>query len=218
MSGQDPWRTQIFAARLHPHRSLSQRNFRLLMMIFAGSAFFTSVPFVILGAWPVAGFMGLDVLIFWLAFRANFRAARAYEDVVVTPLELAIDKVPVKGARALALQSAMGAARTAGGRGLRPASPRRRLARPGSRSWRISGTRREGGICRPVGAGAGGSAAGATVFLRIFHRAAFSGGQQRLARAISCNERDDAKHRRPDDVSPVSRPRRLRRSSTRRLA
>jgi uncharacterized membrane protein len=89
----------LFSTRLHPHRSLTQRNFLVLMMAFSGCAFFSSLPFVIVGAWPVAGFMGLDVLIFYLAFRANFRAAGAYEDVRVTPVELLIAKVSARGAR-----------------------------------------------------------------------------------------------------------------------
>lgn len=100
MPESDPYHTQIFSAHLTPHRSLSRKNFHLLLAIFAGAAFFTTLPFVILGAWPVAGFMGLDVLIFWWAFRANYRDARAYEDVSVTPLELAIAKVSAKGSRA----------------------------------------------------------------------------------------------------------------------
>jgi uncharacterized membrane protein len=99
MQHGDPYHTQIYAARLTPHRSLSKRNFHLLLALFSGAAFLTSLPFLILGAWPVAGFMGLDVLIFWWAFRANFRSARAYEDVVVTPLELAVAQVSAKGTR-----------------------------------------------------------------------------------------------------------------------
>lgn len=96
----DPWNAQIFAARITPHRSLSRQNFRLLLMLFCGACFVTSLPFLLLGAWPVAGFMGLDVLLFWLAFRANFRDARAYEDVSVTPLELKLAKVSPRGDRA----------------------------------------------------------------------------------------------------------------------
>ncbi len=91
---------QIFAARIRPHRSLSQQNFRLLLIVFCGAAFFTTLPFLILGAWPVVGFMGLDVLLFWWAFRVNFRDARAYEDVSVTPLELTLAKVSPRGERA----------------------------------------------------------------------------------------------------------------------
>jgi uncharacterized membrane protein len=96
----DPAVQRIYAVRLHPHRSLSERNFWILLCIFSAISFATTVPFVVLGAWPVAGFMGLDVAIFYFAFRANFRAARAYEDVNVTPIDLSLAKVSPKGARA----------------------------------------------------------------------------------------------------------------------
>lgn len=96
----DPASHRIYAVRLHPHRSLSERNFWLLLCIFSAISFAATIPFVVLGAWPVAGFMGLDVAIFYFAFRANFRAARAYEDLNVTPIELSLAKVSPKGARA----------------------------------------------------------------------------------------------------------------------
>ena len=96
----DPAQQCIYAVRLRPYRSLSQRNFHILLCIFSAISFMTTVPFVILGAWPVAGFMGLDVAIFYFAFRANFRAAKAYEDVKVTPLDLSLEKVSAKGTRA----------------------------------------------------------------------------------------------------------------------
>jgi uncharacterized membrane protein len=90
----------ILSLRLKPHRSLSQRNFRLLISIFAAASVFSSLPFILFGAWPVAGFLGLDVLALYCAFKANFRAARAYEDVFLTPFELRFAKVSAKGARA----------------------------------------------------------------------------------------------------------------------
>jgi uncharacterized membrane protein len=34
-----------------------------------------------MGAWPVLGFFGLDVLAIWWAFRANYHAARVCETV-----------------------------------------------------------------------------------------------------------------------------------------
>jgi uncharacterized membrane protein len=94
---ENPAERPIFTTRLVPHRSLTRRNFHILMMVFAGASFFSTLPFMIAGAWPVAGFMGLDVALFYLAFRANFRAARAYEDVNLTPLELQVAKVSAKG-------------------------------------------------------------------------------------------------------------------------
>src|SRR5579863_8234655 len=73
---------------------------RILLMIFSMISFATTLPFVIAGAWPIAGFMGVDVALFYFAFRANFNAAKAYEDVRVTPIELLLAKVSAKGHRA----------------------------------------------------------------------------------------------------------------------
>ncbi len=99
MSTNSPTDAQIFAARLTPHRSLNPRQFHILLAAFCAIIFATGLPFVILGAWPVAGFMGLDVALVYFAFRASFRSARAYEDVRVTPLELTLAKVSARGAR-----------------------------------------------------------------------------------------------------------------------
>ena len=95
----DPSQERLFEARIVPHRSLSQRGFRTLMMGFTLVSAASSIPFVLLGAWPVAGFVGLDVAILYWAFRANFASARAYEDILVTPLELLLAKVTPKGIR-----------------------------------------------------------------------------------------------------------------------
>ncbi len=90
----------IFEARLHPHRSLSRAQIRVLLALVALAGTVTSMPFVIMGAWPVAGFFGVDVLLVYLAFAASVRSARAYEDVSLTPLELQLAKVSARGTRA----------------------------------------------------------------------------------------------------------------------
>ena len=56
-------------------------------------------PIFLLGAWPIVGFLGLDVLALGLAFAASFRSARAYEDLIVTPLELLFAKISAHGAK-----------------------------------------------------------------------------------------------------------------------
>jgi uncharacterized membrane protein len=53
--------------------------------------------FLSLGAWPIFGFLGLDVLAIWLAFRWNYRAARAREEVSVSRTALDILKVAPSG-------------------------------------------------------------------------------------------------------------------------
>ena len=96
----DPNDSILFSTRIHPHRSLTRGQARVLLWLVAGISFATTLPFLILGAWPVAGFMGLDVLVLYLAFRASFKSARAYEDVRVTVLDLMLAKVDPRGSRA----------------------------------------------------------------------------------------------------------------------
>ena len=60
-------------------------------------SFAAGTVFLLIGAWPVFGFFGLEVLLVYWAFRANYRAARAYEEVVVTPSELRVRKVSHRG-------------------------------------------------------------------------------------------------------------------------
>ena len=87
----------IFSATLTPHRSLGPTGFLILMGCLGGASFATGVLFILLGAWPVFGFLGLDVLLVYLAFRANYRAANAYEEVTVTASELTVRKVTPLG-------------------------------------------------------------------------------------------------------------------------
>jgi uncharacterized membrane protein len=88
---------KIFSAVITPHRSLTPRGFLILMLCLGALSFMSGVICVSIGAWPVFGFFGLDVLLVYFAFRANFRAARAYEQVTVTPSELTVRKVNHRG-------------------------------------------------------------------------------------------------------------------------
>ena len=88
---------KIFSAVLTPHRSLGPTGFLIFMLCIAGFSFVSGVFFVMLGAWPVFGFFGLDVLLLYFAFRANYRSARAYEEVTVTATELTVRQVSHRG-------------------------------------------------------------------------------------------------------------------------
>ena len=92
-----PLDSEIFSAVLTPHRSLGAKGFVIFMLVIGGLSFVSGVAFVLMGAWPVCGFFGLDVLLVYVAFRANFRAARAYEVVTVTASELTVRKVSHRG-------------------------------------------------------------------------------------------------------------------------
>jgi uncharacterized membrane protein len=88
----------IFSAVITPHRSLGRTGFLILMAVFGGISFVAGIVFFIAGAWPVFGFFGLDVALLYWAFRLNYRAAGAYEEVTVTPSTLTIRKVSHRGA------------------------------------------------------------------------------------------------------------------------
>ena len=51
----------IFSAVITPHRSLGSIGFLVLMIVFGGVSFVTGIAFLLMGAWPVFGFFGLDV-------------------------------------------------------------------------------------------------------------------------------------------------------------
>ena len=93
----DPFAKPLFAATLRPYRSLKVEGFRLMMVLVVVASLVASIPFIVLGFWPVAGFYGLDILLLYFAFRANFAAAKAYEEVRVSPLEVSLKKVSPKG-------------------------------------------------------------------------------------------------------------------------
>ncbi len=92
-----PAEAKIFSAVITPHRSLGPKGFVIFMLCLGGLSFAAGIAFVAMGAWPVCGFFGLDVLLVYLAFRANYRSARAYEEVTVTASELTVRQVSHRG-------------------------------------------------------------------------------------------------------------------------
>jgi uncharacterized membrane protein len=96
-TGESADQEALFCATLTPHRSLGSRGFLILMAGVVAVSFIGGIVFVVIGAWPVFGFFGLDVVLLFFAFRANYRAANAYEVVTVTPSELTVRKVDARG-------------------------------------------------------------------------------------------------------------------------
>lgn len=87
----------LFSAVLTPHRSLGATGFLIMMVLVGIVSFCAGITFLLMGAWPVFGFFGLDVLLVYLAFRANYRSATAFEEISVTPSELRVRKVTHRG-------------------------------------------------------------------------------------------------------------------------
>jgi len=87
----------LFSAIITPHRSLSGRGFVAVMTLVGSLSFIGGMIFYLIGAWPVIGFLGLDVALVYWAFRANYRSAAAFEEVTVTPSELRVRRVSHRG-------------------------------------------------------------------------------------------------------------------------
>jgi uncharacterized membrane protein len=88
---------ELFSALLTPHRSLNRTGFLVLMGFLCAISFAAGLAFLLMGAWPVLGFFGLDVLAIYWAFRINFRHARASEEITVMPSELRVRRTSHRG-------------------------------------------------------------------------------------------------------------------------
>jgi uncharacterized membrane protein len=94
---QDDFEKPIFTAELTPYRSLSRTGFVALMAFLTIVSFTAGIVFLRMGAWPVFGFFGLDILVIYWAFRVNYARARASETLVLTPHELRLRRVSHRG-------------------------------------------------------------------------------------------------------------------------
>lgn len=86
-----------FRARLTPSRSLSRTGFLVVMLVLGVTSFTAGAVFLAMGAWPVFGFFGLDVLLVYWAFRVNYRDGRAVELIEIDGSVLTITRVCAAG-------------------------------------------------------------------------------------------------------------------------
>ncbi|HEU0147586.1 MAG TPA: DUF2244 domain-containing protein [Bradyrhizobium sp.] len=96
-SEPEPADAELFSALLTPHRSLNRTGFLVLMSVVCAVSFAGGVASVLMRAWPILGFFGLDALAIYWAFKVNFRRARAYEQVSITASELRLRRVSHRG-------------------------------------------------------------------------------------------------------------------------
>jgi uncharacterized membrane protein len=82
---------------LRPHRSLSPTGFWVIMGIVAVWSFAGGIVFLSVGAWPVLGFLVIDAVLVWIAFKASFGDQRAYERLRLADGTLLIDCVDRRG-------------------------------------------------------------------------------------------------------------------------
>lgn len=89
----DTSHVKAWQATLIPHRSLSRQGFLTVMTLVVAVNLVVGGLFMAVGAWPVAGFAGLDVLLIWWAFRTNFADARQMERISITDHELILERL-----------------------------------------------------------------------------------------------------------------------------
>ena len=77
---------------LYPHRSLTRRGFAVLMGAIALVSFLAGIGFLLIGAWPVVGFFGLDVVLIWWALKRNFRDGKAREILTIDELDIRLTR------------------------------------------------------------------------------------------------------------------------------
>ena len=76
--------------RLEPPKSLRPKGANLVLIILGGFGFVISLSFMAFGAWPVFGFMVLDVLLIYIAFRAHCRRSDRGQEITISTDEIEI--------------------------------------------------------------------------------------------------------------------------------
>jgi len=94
-----PFDEPLFSAVITPHRSLGRDSTRLVLTLCCLATVVSSIPFLLLGAWPVAFFFAIDLIAIFIAFRVNFRAARSVEEIILTPIDLLLRQISHRGVR-----------------------------------------------------------------------------------------------------------------------
>ena len=69
--------------RIYPSQSLGKTGFRILMLVLILPALLIGMYFYFRGAWPVAGFLGLELLLIYVAFKISFISNRVSEHIIL---------------------------------------------------------------------------------------------------------------------------------------
>lgn len=92
-----PGELVLFETILVPHRSLPPLGFLLVMGVLIGVSVIIGVGFTLLGAWPVMGFFGLDILLVYVVFRMSYGTARRAEQITLTARDLTVSYMDEAG-------------------------------------------------------------------------------------------------------------------------
>lgn len=98
---EKPEGTIRFSCVLRPYRSSSERAVKIVTGFVLCLFIPTGMVFLLVGAWPVFGFMGLEVAGLIFALRYNYKVASAFEAITITDHEFRHSKVDHWGKRKL---------------------------------------------------------------------------------------------------------------------
>lgn len=93
----------MFEAVIVPHRSLSRRGLLTVIAALCCLSMLITTLFWYLGAWPVAGFNGAELLLGILLLRHNARGSRASEVLLLSEQGLRIIRTDMRGVRSEAM-------------------------------------------------------------------------------------------------------------------
>ena len=82
-----------FDATLLPHRSLPREGFHALIAALIAANLILGVPMFLFGAWPVIGFMGLDIALVVFLFRLNYKSGPLAETLRLTDTDLVVTRI-----------------------------------------------------------------------------------------------------------------------------
>ncbi|MEQ8193511.1 MAG: DUF2244 domain-containing protein, partial [Rhodospirillales bacterium] len=89
--------TVLFNTTLRPHRSANLYTLRWLLILMALAFAITGFGFSLAGAWPVSGFLGLEIVLLVGALLLNERAGRAVETISLTADALTVHCIDARG-------------------------------------------------------------------------------------------------------------------------
>lgn len=86
-----------FEATIYPNPPIGSGGFAVLMLATAMATSLIGLGFYLIGAWPVTGFLGLDLVLLYLAFRSVRRRARCREHIRLDASGLHVRRVQADG-------------------------------------------------------------------------------------------------------------------------
>ena len=88
---------EVITISLWPYRSLSIEGFRIVIGSIALALSIVGIGFMMMGAWPVLGFLGLEIAVVWFAFKLNYRAGRLIETIFISKSGVTIERTDWRG-------------------------------------------------------------------------------------------------------------------------